>query len=111
LHPSCDAPASRQRARLAENHGKPSLWVFIAEPWYGPSDRAGKAASSAAPRRPVGIDCHLAGGAPLCPNTITKHDGRPVTMSDDFQNKYVAMSAGVIFSVVLALGLLGLLFS
>ncbi len=32
-------------------------------------------------------------------------------MSDDFQNKYVAMSAGVIFSVVLALGLLGLLFS
>ena len=39
LPPSCDAPrlamppASPRRARLAENHGKPSLWVFITDPW------------------------------------------------------------------------------
>jgi hypothetical protein len=32
-------------------------------------------------------------------------------MSDDFQHKYVAISAGTIFAVVLALGLLGLLVS
>ncbi len=29
-------PASPRRARLAENHGKPSLWVFITDPWYQP---------------------------------------------------------------------------
>jgi len=28
--------ASPRRARLAENHGKPSLWVFITDPWYYP---------------------------------------------------------------------------
>ena len=34
FRPSCDAPASRRRTRLAENLGKPSLWVFIIAPWY-----------------------------------------------------------------------------
>ena len=29
-----DTWASPRRARLAENHGKPSLWVFITGPWY-----------------------------------------------------------------------------
>jgi len=32
--PALRCAASRQRARLAENHGKPSLWVFINAPWY-----------------------------------------------------------------------------
>jgi hypothetical protein len=27
-------PASRQRTLLAENLGKPSLWVMISDPWY-----------------------------------------------------------------------------
>ncbi len=27
-------PASPQRPRLAENLGKPSLWVMISAPWY-----------------------------------------------------------------------------
>ncbi len=30
----CDTWASPRRARLAENHGKPSLGVFITDPWY-----------------------------------------------------------------------------
>ncbi len=33
--PLCyDTWASPRRARLAENHGKPSLGVFITDPWY-----------------------------------------------------------------------------
>ncbi len=34
LRPSCDAKASPRRARLAENHGKPSLGAFITDLWY-----------------------------------------------------------------------------
>ena len=34
--PALRCAASRRRARLAENHGKPSLWVFITAPWYNP---------------------------------------------------------------------------
>ena len=29
-------PASPRRAFLAENLGKPSLWVIITDPWYTP---------------------------------------------------------------------------
>ncbi|MCH7693736.1 MAG: hypothetical protein IID50_09865 [Proteobacteria bacterium] len=29
-------PASPQRTLLAENLGKPSLWVMISDPWYQP---------------------------------------------------------------------------
>ena len=36
---SCDAKASPRRARLAENHGKPSLGVFITDPWYKHTER------------------------------------------------------------------------
>ena len=32
--PALRCPASLRRAHLAENHGKPSLWVFITDPWY-----------------------------------------------------------------------------
>ena len=32
--PVLRCPASLRRARLAENHAKPSLWVFITDPWY-----------------------------------------------------------------------------
>ena len=32
--PASRCAASRRRARLAENHGRPSLWVFITDPWY-----------------------------------------------------------------------------
>ena len=32
--PALRCAASPRRARLAENHGKPSLWVFINAPWY-----------------------------------------------------------------------------
>ncbi len=30
----CDTSESPRRARLAENHGKPSLGVFTTSPWY-----------------------------------------------------------------------------
>lgn len=53
----------------------------------------------------------FAGRRATLPATITTDDGGPAEMSDDFQNKYVAISAGTIFVVVLALGLLGLLVS
>ena len=32
--PVLRCPTSPRRARLAENHGKPSLGVFITDPWY-----------------------------------------------------------------------------
>ncbi len=32
-------PASPGRTLLAENHGKPSLWVMISVPWYYSRDR------------------------------------------------------------------------
>ncbi len=32
--PALRCPASPQRTLLAENHGKPSLWVIIIAPWY-----------------------------------------------------------------------------
>ncbi len=32
-------PASPQRTLLAENLGKPSLWVMISAPWYKDIDR------------------------------------------------------------------------
>ncbi len=36
-------PASPQRTLLAENLGKPSLWVVISAPWYeGPPGAAGR---------------------------------------------------------------------
>ncbi|MCH7693818.1 MAG: hypothetical protein IID50_10280 [Proteobacteria bacterium] len=54
-------PASPQRTLLAENLGKPSLWVMISAPWYKPAGRRGGAgcrlaSSTAGPRhgcRPV----------------------------------------------------------
>ncbi len=42
-------------------------------------------------------------------NAETEHERGPVEMADDYQQKYVAIVAGVIGGVVLFLGLVGLI--